>query len=528
MGVVTPYPADGYMGNEVNKPPVILELHNITKVFPGVVALKKVSLDIHKGEVHVLVGENGAGKSSLIKVLSGIYVQEEGSLRYNGQQYSPKSPLDAIEAGIRVVYQEFNLLPFLSVAENIFFEQIPQKRGFVDFKTLYRKTQDLLDAVGLDVSPKTPVELLGVAQMQLVEIAKALSTKSRLLILDEPTATLTSREIDTLFKIIDKLKSGGVTIIFISHHLEEVFLIGDRISVLRNGEMAGTHKTDSITIPEIVKLMVGKNMAEEYPFRQDVQPGPTVLKVSNLQCSASSPPLSMSVGRGELLGIAGLVGSGRTDAVRAIFGADSKYRGDVMLHGQPVTIRSPKDAVNNGISLLTEDRKNHGLILDMPCDINISITDLPEVSSFGFMQPAREKEAAARYVDELSIKTPSLDQWVRYLSGGNQQKVVIAKWLFRDTEVLIFDEPTRGIDVGAKYEIYLLLWELAKRGKAIIIVSSDLPEMMGICHRMIVFSNGRITGELAREEFNQEKILSMAYSGYSHKDEGRDSGAGQA
>ena len=486
-------------------------------MFPGVVALNQVSLEIHQGEVHVLVGENGAGKSSLIKVLCGIYVPEEGQVKYQGQVYSPQTPFDAIKAGIRVVYQEFNLLPFLSVAENIFFENMPQKKGFVDFKTLYRKTQDLLDAVGLDVSPQTPVELLGVAQMQLVEIAKALSSDSKVLILDEPTATLTSREIDTLFDIIRKLKSEGVTIIFISHHLEEVFLIGDRITVLRNGEMAGTHNTSSMTIPEIVKLMVGRTMDEEYLFQEDVHPGQTILEVKNLRRRVNSEPLSFNVRKGELLGIAGLVGSGRTETVRAIFGADTRYSGELFLNGQPVTIRSPKDAVENGISLLTEDRKNQGLILDMPCDVNITITHLEAVSNFGFMQFKKEREIAAKHVDELNIKTPSIDQWTRYLSGGNQQKLVMAKWLFRNTDVLLFDEPTRGIDVGAKYEIYLLLWALARQGKATVIVSSDLPELMGICHRMLVFSNDKIAGELPREEFNQETILSMAYSGYIHE-----------
>lgn len=497
----------------------ILALSNITKKFPGVVALNDVSLDVQKGEVHVLVGENGAGKSSLIKVLCGIYTPEEGEIEYSGESYSPQTPLDAIKAGIRVVYQEFNLLPFLSVAENIFFEQIPRKMGFVDFKKLYNDAQLLLDAVGLDVSPRTPVELLGVAQMQLVEIAKALSSKSKVLILDEPTATLTSREIETLFQIIRKLKSEGVTIIFISHHLEEVFMIGDRISILRNGEMAGTYATRDISIPEIVKLMVGKSMDEEYPFRKEIEPGPTVLEVKNLKRNISSPPVSLRVRKGELLGVAGLVGSGRTEAARAIFGADRKFSGDLYLHGCPVTIRSPRDAVKNGISLLTEDRKSQGLILDMACQVNITLTDLKKVSQAGFMQPIKERELAYQSVNELRIKTPSLDQWVRYLSGGNQQKVVIAKWLFRNTDVLIFDEPTRGIDVGAKYEIYLLLWELAKRGKAIMIISSDLPEMLGICHRMVVFSNGRITGELDRADFNQETILSMAYSGYTHSHE---------
>jgi ribose transport system ATP-binding protein len=496
--------------------PAILELKDVSKMFPGVVALNQINLEILQGEVHVLVGENGAGKSSLIKVLCGIYTPEEGQVKYHGEVYSPQSPFDAIEAGIRVVYQEFNLLPFLSVAENIFFGNIPRKRGFVDFKTLYQKTQKLLDAVGLGVSPQTPVELLGVAQMQLVEIAKALSSKSKVLILDEPTATLTSREIDTLFDIIRKLKTEGVTIIFISHHLEEVFLIGDRISVLRNGEMAGTHVTNSITIPEIVKLMVGRTMDEEYPFQEDVHTGQTILEVNDLRHTVNSEPISFNVRKGELLGIAGLVGSGRTEAVRAIFGADTPHSCDLILNGQAITIRTPKDAVRNGISLLTEDRKSQGLILDMPCDANITITNLEAVSKHGFIQFKKEQAIARRHIDELNIKTPTIDQWTRYLSGGNQQKLVMAKWLFRNTDILFFDEPTRGIDVGAKYEIYLLLWELARQGKAIVIVSSDLPEMMGICHRMLVFSNNRIAGELPREKFNQETILSMAYSGYLH------------
>ncbi len=494
----------------------ILKLSKITKIFPGVMALNNISLTIIKGEVHVLVGENGAGKSSLIKVLCGIYQPEEGEIYFNGNIYEPHTPFDAIKAGIRVVYQEFNLLPYLSVAENIFFEQLPSRSGLVDFKLLYRKTEELLDSVGLDVSPRSPVELLGVAQMQLVEIAKALSSKSKVLILDEPTATLTTREIDTLFNIIKKLKTEGVTIIFISHHLEEVFTIGDRISVMRNGGMAGTHKAEAITIPEIVKLMVGRSMDEEYPFRSSIEQGPPSLEVKNLKRTVSSTPISFKARQGELLGVAGLVGSGRTETARAIFGADQKYSGEIILHGTKVDIKSPRDAVKNGISLLTEDRKNQGLILDMPCPTNISLTDLSQVSHNGFMNPAKESDIASQHIADLRIKTPNQEQWVRYLSGGNQQKVVIAKWLFRNSEVLIFDEPTRGIDVGAKYEIYLLLWELAKRGKTIIIISSDLPEMLGICHRILVFSNDRIAGELPREEFDQETILALAYSGYTH------------
>jgi len=499
----------------------ILELRGITKKFPGVTALKQVDLDITDGEVHVLVGENGAGKSSLIKVLCGIYIPDEGRMTYQGTTYAPRNPFEAIEAGIRVVYQEFNLLPYLSVAENIFFEKLPGKGGFVDFKTLYRKAKKLLDAVGLEISPKTPVELLGVAQMQLVEIAKALSSKSKILILDEPTATLSSKEIDTLFGIIAKLKSEGVTIIYISHRLQEVFDIGDRISVLRNGENTGTRSAGSITIPEIVKMMVGKSMDEEYPFKAEIKPGRTILSVQDLRCRGNPDAISFEARKGELLGFSGLIGSGRTDAMRAIFGADPRDSGKIILNGKAIRIKKPRDAVQHGICLLTEDRKTQGLILEMPCYINITLTDLKNVVKYGFMNNYLERKAANKLVNELAIKTPSIDQWVGNLSGGNQQKVVLAKWLFRNTDVLIFDEPTRGIDVGAKYEIYLLLWKLAAAGKGIIIVSSDLPEMLGICHRIIVFSNGKIAGEVARENFDQEMILSMAYQGYIQDNAGR-------
>lgn len=511
----------------MNKKSNILELREITKTFPGVVALDSVHLDIEEGEVHVLVGENGAGKSSLIKILCGIYYPDKGEITYAGSIYSPRNPTDALRAGIRVVYQEFNLLSYLSVAENIFFEKLPQKAGLVDYRLLYEKTNQLLEMVGLDISPKMPVELLGVAQMQLIEIAKALSSQSRVLILDEPTATLTSREIDTLFEIIARLKAANVTIVYISHRLQEIFEIGDRVTVLRNGSKVGTRSTGDVSIPEIVSMMVGKSMEEEYPFDENVKPRKVMLEVKGLKCRANPHPVSFSVRKGELLGIAGLVGSGRTEAMRAVFGADPKTSGKVYLKENEVTIRNPRDAVGNGICLLTEDRKDQGLISDMPCYVNITITDLAQVSRYGLLDNVLEKSASKKLVDDLGIKMSSLDQWVSNLSGGNQQKVVLAKWLFRDADVLIFDEPTRGIDVGAKYEIYLLLWKLANLGKAIIIVSSDLPEILGICHRILVFSNGKITGEVDRREFDQEKILSMAYQEYikTIEDEQRVSGS---
>ncbi len=492
----------------------ILELRNITKVFPGVVALDKVDLDIEQGEVHVLVGENGAGKSTLIKLLCGIYFPDDGEMRYADSPYAPHNPLDAIKAGIRVVYQEFNLLSYLSVAENIFFERLPRKAGWVDYRKLYRDTEELLDTVGLNIPPKTPVELLGVAQMQLIEIAKALSSKSKVLILDEPTATLTSKEIDMLFNIIKSLHQKGVTVIYISHRLQETFEIGDRITVLRNGAKVGTKSTKEVTIPEIVKMMVGRAMEEEYPFKEDVRPQEIILQVKDLKYKGNPHTISFSVRKGELLGISGLVGSGRTETMRAIFGADPRDEGKIYFRGDEITIKNPRDAVKHGICLLTEDRKNQGLILDMPCYVNMTLTDLAQVSKMGLLQKTSETSVSNKLVNDLTIKTPSVNQWVRNLSGGNQQKVVVAKWLFRNTDILIFDEPTRGIDVGAKYEIYLLLWKLAASGKAIIIVSSDLPELLGICHRILVFSDGKISGEVARSEFDQEQILSLAYKEY--------------
>ncbi len=492
----------------------ILELRNITKTFPGVVALDNVNLDVVPGEVHILVGENGAGKSSLIKLLCGVYFPDQGEIFYEDAPYAPRSPLDAIKAGIHAVYQEFNLLSYLSVAENIYFEKLPQKGGLVDYKALYRNTAAILDTIGLQISPRTPVELLGVAQMQLVEIAKALSSESKILILDEPTATLTSKEIDTLFQIIQRLKAKGVTIIYISHRLQEIFEIGDRITVLRNGMRVDTRSANEVDIPQIVRMMVGKTMGEEYPFDATINPGEVALEVKDLQFKKSPHRVSFTVKSGELLGIAGLVGSKRTETMRALFGADPKSGGRLALRGREIQIKSPRDAVRNGICLLTEDRKNQGLIIDMPCFVNITLTDLARISRAGLLQQGLEDQISQKLVRDLAIKTPSVKQWVRNLSGGNQQKVVLAKWLFAEMDVLIFDEPTRGIDVGAKYEIYMLLWKLVAAGKSIIIVSSDLPELMGICHRILVFSNGNIAGELERGQFDQEQVLSLAYTEY--------------
>jgi ribose transport system ATP-binding protein len=366
----------------------------------------------------------------------------------------------------------------------------------------------------LDVAPTIPVSRLGVAQMQLVEIAKALCYDSKLIILDEPTATLTAKEVERLFEILKKLKAKGVTILYISHRLQEIYDIGDTVTVLRDGQVVETRPLAGLAIADIVRMMVGRSLRDDDAFRDDVAVGRELLRVEGLQRSAHTPAVSFAVGRGEIVGVAGLVGSGRTETMRALFGADPKIAGGIVVDGVPVEIRSPRDAVQHGLSFLTEDRKGQGLLLTLPCAVNMTITDLAKISRSGLLQRDVERRAAGALVKELHIKTSSVQQLVGNLSGGNQQKVVLAKWLFRGSKVLICDEPTRGIDVGAKREIYDLLWTLAAAGKGIILVSSDLPELTSICHRIIVFARGRIVGELPRAAFNQQRILSLAYEEY--------------
>ncbi len=492
----------------------ILKLQGVSKRFPGVIALRNVSFEIKRGEGHVLLGENGAGKSTLINLLGGLFPPDDGSIWFNGAPYRPASPLEAFSRGIRVVHQELNLLSNLTVAENLLFEQLPSRRGLVNFREMNRRAAELLAEVGLDISPSTVVSRLGVAQMQLVEIAKALAHESKLLVLDEPTATLTSKEVDRLFAILHRLKERKVTTLYISHRLQEIYEVGDRVTVLRDGQHVTTRPLQGLGIPDIVRLMVGRTVEDQGVFRDDIQPTGEALAVEDLRLTETSPPLNFSVGKGEIVGIAGLVGSGRTEAVRAIFGADPKASGTIRVAGKPVSITSPKEAVAAGICLMTEDRKQQGLLLDMSCAENITITDLKRLSRHGLLDRTAENSASERLVASLRVKTPSIFQKVGTFSGGNQQKVVIAKWLYRGSSALICDEPTRGIDVGAKAEIYELMGRLAADGKGILVVSSDLPELMSICHRILVFSKGRIAGEVPRAEFDQSRILSLAYEEY--------------
>jgi len=493
----------------------ILKLEGIGKRFPGVLALRDVSIRIGRGKGHVLLGENGAGKSTLINLLGGVFRPDDGQILFDGERYDPASPLEAFKAGIRVIHQELHPLSNLSVAENLLFEHLPRRYGLVNYTQMNTRAAELLAEVGLDVAPTTPASRLSIAQLQLLEIAKALCYESKLLVLDEPTATLTSKEVDRLFEILKRLKARGVTTLYISHRLEEIFEVGDDVTILRDGQHVITRSLAGLAIPQIVELMVGRTLSHHSAFRGDSVVSGEALGVSGLKVTRNGPRLSFSVAKGEIVGIAGLVGSGRTEAVRAIFGADVKAAGEIRIDGEPVQINSPKDAVAAGLCLATEDRKMQGLMLDMSCAENTTITDIGKVSRRGLISRTIEDEHSQRLVRELHIKTPSVHQVVRTFSGGNQQKVVIAKWLFRGPKVLIFDEPTRGIDVGAKAEIYDLLWKFAAEGKGVLVVSSDLPELISICHRIIVFSDGKIAGEIARDQFEESRILSLAYKEYS-------------
>jgi ribose transport system ATP-binding protein len=498
---------------EASDEPVV-RVAGLTKRYPGVTALDAVDLDVLAGEVHVLVGENGAGKSTLARCLAGIERPDGGRMWLGGEPHAPSGAADALRAGIQVVHQELATLPYLSVAENLFIQRLPRRLGVVDRRALARAARELLDRVGLSVSPRTHVERLGIAQRQLLEIAKALSTGCRLLIMDEPTATLTPRETSRLFEILRQLTAEGVAIVYISHHLDEIFEIGDRVTVLRNGRHVTTRPLAGVSTGELVQLMVGRDLEHEYPPVRRRPPGDELLRVRELKVTPSSPPLSLAVHAGEIVGVAGLVGSGRTEAMRAIFGADRAAAGEIAVRGEPARISHPRGAVRRGISLLTEDRKSQGLVLDLPIAANISLASIGRVSRAGLLRRRAEAGMANRVSSQLRIKATGIRQHPRALSGGNQQKVVIGRWLAADSELLIVDEPTRGIDVGARYEIHQLLVDLAAAGKGVLVVSSDLPELLGICHRLLVFSRGRIAGELPREEFDAERVLKLAYSEY--------------
>lgn len=488
----------------------ILEMKNISKSFPGVKALSNVQLDLYEGEVLALVGENGAGKSTLMKILTGIYQKDEGSIIYNHEEISPKNTKEAQEMGINIVHQELNLMPDLTVAENIFIGREPRDslNFFINSKKLNTKTEKLLHRLNIKLDPQTKISDLTVAKQQMVEIAKALSFRAKILIMDEPTAALTDKEIDTLFELIERLRKDGVGIIYISHRMEELKRITNRITVMRDGEYIDTLPTAGTEISKVVSLMVGREVTINKKVSDPEKFTDVVLEANRLN-NQFIKDVSFQLKKGEILGFAGLVGAGRTEMARAIFGADP-YTGRIIIHGTEVKIKQPVDAVRYGIGYLSEDRKQYGLMLDMTVKENIVISSLNNYTTTSIVKPQQIKKAAEHYSSLLKIKTPNVNQRVKLLSGGNQQKVIIAKWLLKNSEILIFDEPTRGIDVGAKQEIYDLLEQLANQGKSIIMISSELPEILRLSDRIIVMNEGRITGELISKEATQEKIMSLA------------------
>jgi len=496
----------------MNTPPTtpVLTLRGIRKEFPGVVALAGVDLELRPGEVHVLLGENGAGKSTLMKILSGALRRDAGEILLEGTPIEINDPRHAQALGIAIIYQEFNLVAHLTAAENIFLGREPRLvPGVLDQRRLVRAAQVQLDALGVAIDARSRIATLSVAQRQMVEVAKALSLEARVLIMDEPTSALTEHEIAELFAAIRRLKARGVAIVYISHRMDEVFAIGDRVTVLRDGRHVTTRKISEATRAELVRAMVGRELTEQFPARRKA-PGDEVLRVECLRRAGVLHDVSFALRRGEVLGLAGLMGSGRTELARAIFGADRIDGGRIFVRGAEQRIASPRAAIDLGLGLLSEDRKQEGLVLGLSVEENVCLPSVNRLSRAGLMQPARERALALQRITELRIKTPGPEQRVGYLSGGNQQKVVLAKWLGTEADILIFDEPTRGIDVGAKAEIYQLINELAARGAAILMISSELPEILGLSDRILVMHGGRITAEFAAANATQEKILAAA------------------
>lgn len=487
----------------------LLSLQHITKSYSGVTVLHDVSLDIRRGEVHALVGANGAGKSTLIKTISGAITPEQGKIIFDGQEYGAMTPQLSDSLGIEVIYQEFNLIPSLSVAENIFIGKRVNKRKLVSLKALEAKADEILKVFDLGICAKEPVKNLSVAYKQIVEIAKALSRDIKLLVLDEPTAPLTNKEVKVLFNLVRTLKEQDISIIYISHRLEEVFELSDRITVLRDGYKIVTLNTGDTNRKTLISHMINSELGEEYPVRRGCQKSEVLLEVKNL-CGRGFEGINFQVHRGEILGITGLVGSKRTEIVRAIFGADKLDSGELIFEKEPLKICSPHDAIRKGIVLIPEDRKSQGVVLNLSIKWNLTMAVLKKVSKGLVVQLKKENEVVDKYKNILSIKMSSEQQPVSTLSGGNQQKVVLSKGLASEPKLVIFDEPTRGIDVSAKKEIYTLINKLADQGLGVILISSEMDEMIGLSDRMIILSEGKITGRLEKWEFRKQEILDFA------------------
>jgi ribose transport system ATP-binding protein len=490
----------------------ILKMEGISKAFPGVRALENVDYDLRRGEVHAIVGENGAGKSTLIKILAGVYGADEGQILLKGENVGFQGTRAMIDRGVSVIYQELNLIPYLSVAENIFLGREPLKNKFtrfINWDEMYLKVSEIMQLFDIDMNPKARVSSLGIAYQQVVEIAKALSLQSEIIAMDEPTATLTGNEVDKLFKIIGNLKKQGVSVIYISHKLEEIKEIADRVTVLRDGEKVLTDDVKNVTTDEIVKSMVGRDIGKKYP-KENVPIGDELLKVEQLCSKGVYEDVSFDLRRGEILGIAGLVGAGRTEMVQLLFGYRKKESGRITIHGKSIRIGKPVDAVRAGIGLIPEERRNHGLVLELSVFDNITLSILDCFSFLGFINRKKLGELVNSVVDKTKIKMHNYRQIVKNLSGGNQQKIILAKWFLRNCDIYIFDEPTRGIDVAGKIEIYRLMQDLARKGAGIIMISSELPEVLNISDRILVMYNGKIVREFKGGGVAQEHVLSYA------------------
>ncbi|RKJ76105.1 sugar ABC transporter ATP-binding protein [Butyricicoccus sp. 1XD8-22] len=487
----------------------VLEMRHIAKSFPGVKVLDDVTLQVKPGEVHALMGENGAGKSTLMKILMGIYTADAGEVMLSGGPLLARGPREAMDKGIAMIHQELNPIMDMQVYENIYVGRELRKGILVDRKAMIRETEDLLRELGINIPAVAYMRDLSVAQCQLIEIVKAISISAKVVVMDEPTSAITEREVETLFAQIRRLKSEGVAIIYISHKMDEIFQICDTITVLRDGHFIGTDAAANMTNEQLIRMMVGRDITEVFP-KAEAEIGDVLLEVKNLSYGRQVKNVSFSLRRGEVLGIAGLVGAGRSELAETIFAMRQKSAGEILIGGKPVEIRHPKDAIRNRIALITEDRKITGLNLAGTVAENTTLVDLSRQFPSGLIDRQKENRITDEYIQKLSIRTPSAQQLAGRLSGGNQQKVVISKWLLSEPEIIILDEPTRGIDVGAKRDIYLLIGGLVRQGKAVIVISSEIPEVMGLSDRILVMAEGRVTGELVRSDFSQERIMSYA------------------
>jgi rhamnose transport system ATP-binding protein len=487
----------------------VVQVEHISKAFGGVHALRDVQLALYAGEVHALLGENGAGKSTLIKTITGVHTPDSGTLALDGQPIRFSDTRDAQQHGIAAIYQEPSLFPDLDIAENIFVGRQPTRAGRVEWNAMYAAARDLLHRLGVSLDPRTKARELSVAQQQMVEIARSLSLKARVLIMDEPTSSLTQREVEELFTIVRQLREAGTAILFISHRLEELFAIADRVTTLRDGAYVGTRMMESVTATELIQMMVGRTLDELFP-KQEVAPGDVLLEVVNLSVAGHFSDITFSIRQGEIVGMSGLIGAGRTDVARTLFGILPATGGTIRIKGKPVTITSPEQAMALGIGFVPEDRKQHGLVLEFPIADNITLPKLPTFAKWGWLNSKAERAAAAEGSTQLQVKMAGLEQAAGQLSGGNQQKVVLAKWLATRPRILILDEPTRGIDVGTKAAVHRLMSQLAAEGMAILMISSELPEVLGMSDRILVMREGHLTAEFTRDRATPELIMQAA------------------